>query len=430
MSTNEYERALLGVALNGYRDLPRILRTVDANDFDGGMAEGEIDHKHIWRAVEALHTAGHRVAPLTVKDKLGATANALYLHDLMTEAYVDPAWAAGKVREGRIRRNIAALGVRCNQMLTDADTSPDELITKIRMWADEITTTNPDDNSGDIGTALEAAILIAEKGEEQGVMSPWSSLNELVDGFRPGELWVIAARPGVGKSIALENIATHIARQGRWVSFASLEMSDVSITQRTLSHTARVHLSKLRHGREALTEVEWNDIAAASETIRSTRIRFAVGSTQTVASIRAEAWDVAQRAKRLGEPFSAVVVDYVQLITAASDTKGMTRQQQIGTFTRGLKALARELHVPVIIAAQLRRHEERPPTMSDLREAGDIENDADGVVLLHEEEVDDGSGAKMPTGYIDFIVDKNRNGPRGTRRAQKWGAYSKIADAS
>lgn len=421
--TDDYEKALLGAILRGYADIPTLAQIVSGSDFH------QPAHEQIWHAITAVHADGHKIEPMRVMHQMGAAAHRLpggatYLTELDSPIGADAAFYAEKVREQSIRRSVALLGDRCRQAETDPDIDTDDLLARVRSWLDEIATVKTGHVS-DISAALQQVIEVAEHGETRGVPTPWKDLNDLVDGVHPGQLMTFAARPGGGKSIALENFATTVARSGRWAHMASMEMSPKELTQRTMAWTARVNLSKIRAGAGRLSEVEWQAIAQAASAVESARIRFSDASSQSVASIRAEAWETAQHAKRQGESLGIVAVDYVQLIRGSS-RRGYTRQQELGEICRGLKALARELEVPVIMGAQLRRHE-GTPGLNDLREAGDIEQDSDIVVLMHPETVED-QGRTMNTGEMDWIVAKNRNGPLGSRPAVLNGYYARIHD--
>ncbi len=424
--TDEFERALLGAVLAGYRDVRELTRTVNGSDFASPQ------HETIWQTALALHAEGKPTSPLEVMHAMGTEAHRLpsgatYLTDLQAPVVVQAPFYAQQVRDASIRRQIAGLGIRCQQIVRDVDTEPADLVARIRAWSDEIGTA-PTRETSTVGDVLEKVIDIAQHGQPHGQPTPWAELTSLLRGWFPGQLVTFGARPGVGKTIALENVATHAARAGDWVLFVSLEMSPEEVLLRTMAHTAGVDLSKLQRGNQWLSEHDWKSIERASGVIEETKIRFADQPSQTLASIRANVADLSQEAKRKGERLGMVVVDYIQLITATSK-RGESRQQQLGAITRGLKLLAREFDVPVITAAQLNRapmsRSNPMPMLSDLREAGDIEQDSNVVILMHEETVDDG-GQSVATGEIKLVVAKNRNGPRGTVTVQRWGHYAKL----
>lgn len=425
--SDDYEQALLGAVLRGYQDVPKLARIVSGADFNSPQ------HEQIWDAIVAEHAAGGKPNPLRLLDRMGSLAHrlpggAIYLTELDAPLIADAEFYATKVREQSIRRTVRALGERCLQAERDPDMETDDLLGNVRTWLDDVAGNRIAETPGSIQSALERVIDIAQNGSAKGLPLPWRCLDHLVDGIHPGQLVTVAARPGVGKSIMLEHIATDVARSGVWAYMVSLEMTPTEITQRTLSRTARVHLSNIRKGREWLSGSQWDSIYRAAEVINQSRIEFGDKSARTPAAIRAGAWELAQRAKRNGERLGVIVVDYVQLITTGRTNKsGASRQQLLGEVTRSLKAIAGELDVPLVMAAQLKRLNGRAPLLEDLREAGDIENDSDIVILLHEQTVEEG-GQEIPTGDVDLIVAKNRQGPLGQGVAVKNGYYATIYD--
>lgn len=421
----DFEQALLGAVLEGYRDIPGLTRTITPQDFY------QPAHEQIWNSILAIHSAGHTPNPILVKSELGNKANnlpggALYLVELKSDHPIQAPLYAAKVREQSIRRQIASIGARFQQLTNDADTDPDQMLEQARSWIDELGHRG-DPDLIDIHTAFEQVIDVTENGEPDAIPSPWSQLNELIHGWYPGQLITIGARPGVGKSIFVENAGTHVARVfGKHVLFVSLEMSAKEITQRTTAHAARVPLSKVR-GRIEPSDPDMLRIANVTAEITKAPIKFACNGRQTIATIRATAWEQKQAARRAGSDLGLIVIDYMQLITARD--RKLNRQQQVGEISRGLKQLAKELDVPVLAAAQLNRanqgRRDDTPMLSDLREAGDIEQDSDVVIFLHEDFVQDGD-RKLATGDVSMIVAKNRHGSPGTRTAQKHGHYGKL----
>jgi replicative DNA helicase len=424
--TEEYERALLGAVLDGFRDVPALTRIVSEADFY------QPRNGQVWRAIVAVHEKGDLPNPLTVFHHMGTAAHqlpqgAIYLTGLHAPGPPEQApFYAAKVRDASVRRQIADLGNRCHQIVTDYDKSPQELLESITQWAEGIETYGGREPVK-VGSVLEKVIDIAQHGEADALPTPWSELNDLVGGWYPGQFITVAARPGVGKSIALENIATDAARRHRrQVLFVSLEMSATEITQRTMAHTAGVELRKLRTG--TANDHEWDKINRAAKEIAATPLEFADSPNQTISMIRASALAANQEAKRSSSKLGLIVVDYLTLITPR-DQK-ISRQQQVGEMTRGLKLLGRELQVPVICAAQLNRQSvsraQSLPILSDLREAGDIEQDSDVVIFLHEDFIEV-NGHLEPSDEVKVIVAKQRAGPLGTRTLRKFGHYSRLA---
>lgn len=434
MVTDDYERALLGAVLIGYRDIPSLARVIAEPDFYRPA------HGEIWDAIVAVHGRGQIPNALTVRDQMGAAAHklahngAVYLTELGADPAIIPVQApfyAEKIRQASIKRQVGEMGIRLRQLEENEDMAAEDMLAHVREWLDRFDKTGRKTVST-AGDALEQVFTVVEQGEPNAVPSPWAELNELINGWYPGQLIIVAALTGVGKSIFLENAATDIARtHRRHVLFCTLEMTAKEITQRTMAHSAKVPLSKIRAGRWDPDDRDHHAMARAAQSVVDMPVRFCDDSRQTMADIRARAWEAKQAALRSGGELGLVVVDYLQLVTAR-DHK-LPRHQQVGEMCRGLKALARELEVPVMAAAQLSRagasRTNGQPILADLRESGDIEHTADVVLFLHEELVDD-NGRMVSTGDVDVIVAKQRAGSKGTRTFQRYGHYSTFASAS
>lgn len=422
------EQALLGAVLSGYRDVPKLSRIVSPADF---YRPG---HEQIWTAMLAIHARGQHPEPLAVGAELGAqfqrVGGPVYLAECQEAASVagNAVWYAERVYEMSVKRQIADMGRRFIQAQEDPDATASDLLAEVRGHLDSLTA---DRATGAVSSwqAFEQVIDTIEHGEPAAMPTPWPELTRLLGGLYPGQLIIIGARPSIGKSLAIENICTDVARRGKRVLFVTLEMSAKEIMQRTTAHTARVPLSSIREGFPRLSTVEMDAITRVSSELMNLPIEYEENPHMPVERIRAAAWSVRQNARRQGQELGLVAIDYVQLVPTR-DSKA-TRQQQLGEVSRALKRLAKELQVPVVTAAQVNRAAaERPPMMSDLREAGDFEADADVVGLLHEPRVDDGGGRTIPTGDLEFIVAKSRNGPTGTITLQKFGHFARLADVA
>jgi replicative DNA helicase len=424
------EQALLGCILDGYPDIPQLARTVTADDFQHPA------HAIVWSAMLAIHADGHTPDQQLVVNQVGPKQtqrlldNGAYVFGLGQHSV--PANApvyARQVRAHSIRRMVASLGAKMQQLPDDPDIDPDELLDNARTWLDDQLGRGRGDLTS-IDQAIEQVLQVTEHGEPEAMPTPWEDLNGLIGGWYPGQLTVIGARPGIGKSILLENAATAVARGGPRVLFVSLEMTAKELTQRTVAHTTKIPLSKIR-GRIHPQDSDMARITNALSTITSANIEFADRASQTLPDIRSAAWEQKQVARRQGTHLGLVVVDYLQLINTKHPK--LSRQQQVGEYSRGLKQLSKELECPVLAASQLNRSGENRPTgqpvLSDLREAGDIEQDSDIVILMHEEVVEDG-GQKISSGDVDLIVAKNRHGGTGHRRVQKWGHYSTLTEGA
>jgi len=428
-----YEAALLGSLLAGqqHHAISRIQREIDLEDF------ADPRHAIIFHAAAEVDQDGQKVSPLAVYAKLGAEADRIggapYLHKLMAEWLPsdDPLFLAGQMRELRIRRDVGDFGRKLRQVETDLDLDPTRQVDLVRQWSEEITTTRKPAIT-EIDHGLEQLMDIAQYGEKAASATPWKDLNDIIGGWYPGALIAIGARPGVGKSIMAENAATNLALRGRRVLFCSLEMRQVEILQRTMAWTAKVQLTSLRRGGGWLTEQDWAEIHKAYPLIQSLPIDYVDDKRQTLDSIRAAAVESSRLARQNGQTLGGIVIDYLQLITTQTRGRDRTRQQEVGELSRGLKIMAGEFDCPVIICSQLNRGPETRagglPLMSDFREAGDIEQDCDVALLLHQQMEEDHRGRLVETDQLDAIVAKQRNGPTGVVTLQKVGHYARLAD--
>lgn len=260
-------------------------------------------------------------------------------------------------------------------------------------------------------TAREIARAVGETySEVTGVPTGFAELDEITTGMQAGELWIVGARPSMGKSaLALQVLASAVGATNRAGLFMSLEMPSRTLGMRMLSAAAGVHLQRLATGR--LSDDEWTRLTVGVGKIHELPIRFDERSTLTMMELRA----AARRCKREMGGLSVVVVDYLQLMS--SDVRHYSnRAEVIGEISRGLKNLARELDVPVIALSQLNRELERRPNkrpiMSDLRESGSVEQDADVILFIYRDEV---YNPETPDkGKAEIIIGKQRNGPTGT----------------
>lgn len=244
-----------------------------------------------------------------------------------------------------------------------------------------------------------------------GVTTGFRALDKRTGGLQPSDLIIIAARPSMGKTAFALNLTYNAARAGKKVAFFSLEMSAEQLTARLLAMAARVNLSRLRQPRY-LTDEEWPRLYNASEAMR---VGLFVDDTPALRTmeLRAKARRIKAR-----HGLDMIVVDYLQLMRPSG--KMQSRELEISDISRTLKALAKELNIPVVALSQLNRKlEERSnkePMLSDLRESGAIEQDADVVMFIHRPDVyvQRGDGQRLEDSPADIIIGKQRNGPVGT----------------
>jgi len=251
------------------------------------------------------------------------------------------------------------------------------------------------------------------------VPTSWGNLNEFLGGFRPGALYIIGARPAVGKSVVAVNMAYQLAASGA-VSFHSLEMSKREIISRLFASVCSVSMDHLE--RRELTPLDWDRIAKNRHLVERP-IAIADKSGQTLTDIRAFARQVGKK-----QPLGAIVVDYLQLM---QDTeRGRNRYESVTAISNGLKILARDLDVPVIALAQLNRgiegRKDNAPGLSDLRDSGAIEQDADVVILLNREQAP--GDAEDEKNMMILHVAKNRHGKTGHLALRFEGMFARVVE--
>lgn len=414
MNDDDYEKALLGAVLNGYKGFPDLTRVVQGRDFL------QPSHEDIWEAAGRVYGSGGSVDPLTVRTSLGEAAQRLpggvvYLHDLMQSCpnISSAGHYASQVADAAGRRRIREAATYIQQ-LSNEPRELDEIAEDARQRLDQAVLDQNRAQSQTLSDMMPEILDIAENGATKGLRSPWADLDDLTRGMKPGRLVVIGARPGVGKSLMGANLAAHVAgHHGHTAYVASLEMDHVEYGQRLLSAEAKVDLTKLDNG--LLSDSDWTSIARATSSIQKWPLVIDDEPRQTVSRIRSRVRDLART-----QTVALVVVDYLQMLTAR-DAR-LPKREQIDESTRGLKLLARELKVCVVAIAALNRasvgRADGKPTMGDLKESSGIESDADQVILLHPD-------PEAPA-ELHVIVDKHRNGPTGERRLLKQGHYSRL----
>lgn len=251
--------------------------------------------------------------------------------------------------------------------------------------------------------------MAMQENKISGVASGFKDVDNLFHGFRGGDLVILAARPGVGKTAFALNLATSAAKLGADVAFLSLEMSASQLVQRVLASEARVSLSKLRAGQ--VQEADWSAIIEASSTLSNLKIQFDDTPALSILELRAKA----RRELRDAEK-GLIIVDYLQLMQPPQARRDGNRAVEVAEISRGLKVLAKEMDMPVIALSQLSRAVEmrgkKRPMLSDLRESGAIEQDADIVMFIDRStsEAEAESDKRPDWGTAELIVAKHRNG--------------------
>ncbi|WP_261561602.1 replicative DNA helicase [Frankia tisae] len=393
-------------------------------------------HRTVYNTIGDLYGRGEPAdvisvaAELSRRGELDRVGGPGYLHTLI--AAVPTAANAGYyariVAEKAVFRRLLEAGSSIAQIgRTAAGTAADAAEAADRQLHAALTAADNGDAPTPIGATANAFLSELEsRGQNKtgmtGIPTGFVDLDELTGGFKPGQMIVIAARPGVGKSTLALDIARNAAiRHGHPVLFASLEMSRGELDQKVWSAEARVSHQSMGNGQ--LTDNDWTRISRRMGEAAGAPLFLDTSPNLGVAAIRTRA---RRQQRRTG--LGLVVVDYLQLLVTAG--RDENRQQEVSAISRSLKLLAIELDVPVVALSQLNRASEqradKRPQLSDLRDSGSIEQDADMVIMIYREDAHDPNSARA--GEADLIVEKNRGGPKGTITVAFQAHYSRFVD--
>jgi replicative DNA helicase len=390
-------------------------------------------HELIFEVIVDLYGKGEPAdavtvsAELTKRGEITRAGGAPYLHTLISAVptAANASYYAKIVRERAIARRLVEAGTKIVQLGYVAEGDVDSLVDMAEQEVYQVTERRAGEDYVQLSSLIPSALDQIEKlqsGElAEGIKTGFKDLDALTNGFHPGNMIVIAARPAVGKSTLGLDIARHASiANGACSVIFSLEMSRSEITMRMLSAEARVALNNIRSG--ALSDEEWSRLARRMGEINEAPLFIDDSPNLSMMEIRAKARRLKQR-----HDLKLVVIDYLQLMTSGKRVEN--RQQEVSEFSRQLKLLAKELNVPVVAISQLNRSPEqrsdKKPLLSDLRESGSIEQDADVVILLHRDDLYD---SQNRSGEADLIVAKHRNGPTKTITVASLLHFAKFGD--
>ncbi|HBF80260.1 MAG TPA: replicative DNA helicase [Streptomyces sp.] len=426
------EQSVLGAAIlskDAIGDIAQALEPLGANAFY------VVAHETIWVTVTAMYAAGQDVTPITLGhrmtiegtiDRVGGHVYLSQLVDACPNTALAVADAEIVLDRAKLRR-LASTGQHITQMALAGQGEADDILDASAAAIGQVTQTTGPTARLDMNAVMELVVdeieTIERDGKQTGIPSGFTDLDALTGGFLPGQMIVIAARPAMGKStLALDIVRSVSIKHGLRSAFFSLEMGIKEIGMRMLSAEARVALHHMRMG--TVTGEDWQRIARVLGPVRDAPIDLVDDAVTTLTQIKAHC----RRLKQNGG-LDLVVIDYIQLLQAGG-RRPETRQQEVSDISRNIKLLAKELEVPVIALSQLNRGPEqrtdKKPLVSDLRESGSIEQDADMVILLHREDAYEKFSPRA--GEADLDVAKHRNGPTSTITVAFQGHYSRFVD--
>ena len=416
----EAEMAVLGCSFLTNYALDKVCEELDSDMF---ISE---PNRRIFDAIKSLHQSKIPLDSATVKNEIekkgsinligGIEYLSEVIDSVITAANVD--YYIDIVREKALRRKLIDVTNTITSSAYDEEENTNDLIDDAERKIFSVTKARKAGEFKTIGevmrsTQQELERLATNQNEITGIPSGFYDLDKLTSGFHPNELIILAARPAMGKTAFGLNLAVNAAQKtDKAVAIFNMEMSAEQLALRMIAAAGGIEQNKLKTGR--LEHNDWKKVNEAMSELGDTNLYIEDSSGMTISEIRAKCRRLATQEKGLG----LVVIDYLQLITGSAKYEG-NRQQEVSEISRSLKTMAMELKIPVIALAQLSRsvelRENKRPIMSDLRESGSIEQDADIVAFLYRDDYyNKPAGDSSNVSITELIIGKHRNGGTGT----------------
>jgi replicative DNA helicase len=410
----EAEESVIGAMMLSSEAIADVVEILQPEDFYRGA------NARIYEALRGVYARGEPVDLITavevlkrqgILDEIGGP---LYLRDL-TDQVPTPASAAHYARivsQTALLRRLISAAADVMEMAYSAPEDPERVADEAEQRIYDVARREDRDEVAVLKDLVDQAMIDLESIQNRdsaytGLPSGFRDLDDLMSGLQPGNLIIIAARPGIGKSSLATNMARNVAVDGHPVALFSLEMSRFEIGMRLLCAEARVPWDRIRNKRVGPTD--WTNVVHAAEVLHDAPLHIVDSGNVNIVDIRAKA-----RRMRTGRTgLDLIIVDYLQLMTSPNTRRPDNRQQEVAEISRSLKLLAKELKIPVIALSQLNRNPEsradKRPQLSDLRESGSLEQDSDVVMFIHRDDNDPEKKREA-----ELIVSKHRNGPTGS----------------
>ncbi|PRM88783.1 replicative DNA helicase [Aliarcobacter cryaerophilus] len=439
------ERAVLSSIFFNPEELEDVLGVLKPKDFYLPA------HKSIFEAIVKLHSEDMPIDEDFVRNRVDKKEvnDGVLLEILSANPITNTAAYVKEIKDASVKRELATLATTIKRVAIEDEISANEALDTIQGELYKISTNSATSELKDMKTVTSDTLAYIEKMKKLGnkyligQTTGFEALDKKTTGFNEGDLVIIAARPAMGKTALVLNMALKNVEQGKGVIFFSLEMPAEQLMLRMLAAKTSIPLQNLRKG--DMDDKEWSNLSAAFDDLNSKKLFVDDGGSININQLRARVRKLAQIQEN---NISLVVIDYLQLMQGLGNKD---RHQEVSDISRGLKMLARELKIPIVALSQLNRGlESRPdkrPMLSDLRESGAIEQDADIIMFVYRDDVykqrdearkekeakDKGEDYKSkfidkPIEEAEIIIGKQRNGPIGTVKLDFHKALTKFID--